>query len=1019
MSKQIVARDEIESLFGPRASFDRLERTLYSHDVGVMPKAIKPFTGVGLAGGVVQPVSEKEVVQLMQIASRHHLSVTPRGAGTAGYGGALPRAGGIVVDTGRMSGVIAIDAEKMIATVLAGSVWQDVESALEKEGLALRLYPSSTPSSTVGGWLAQGGAGYGSYQYGWFRENVVSARVVLPSGEIKEYAGADLDLISEANGITGLITQITFRLRAHSPEKIFAASFADEIRLGKALALLAEAGTPLWSVGFLNPAMIELNKKLPAKTHHGHPIEEHTPTLPNAYIAVFACVEEHRIEVEAALKRIVGEVDGELLSSEIAEHEWAERFRPMRVKRISPSLIPAEVVIPLENLAVVLEELGEKISHPLVIEGMLVKGNEVVLLGFIPHDERSVKFTLAYGLSLSIAKIAKKHGGRVYSTGLYFRREADAVLGKDRAARLAAFKHQIDPTGFFNPGKVVGGGALDTIMTLAGSFEPVVRAVGNASKISLGESFKDKNGIPGDIAWYAYACAQCGYCERGCTQFYGRGWQSHSPRGKWYFLKEVIAGREKITQKDVDRFLVCTTCERCDVACQLDLPIEPSWGKMRGKLINQENRMTFPAFEMMAASARKERNIWASYAKDRDAWLTEELKPHLKKEAKIAYFAGCTASYVEKDIAQATATLLDKAGVDFTYLGDEEACCGIPMFVAGRWDVWESILRHNVVKMKEVGAETVVTSCPACWLVWHTYYPDWAKKLGIDYSFETKHYSEVLADKLADGSLTFDHEVPMKLTFHDSCHLGRAGGVYEPPREMLKALPGVELVEMEHNREDGLCCGSVLTLIGETPVAPVLGKRKLDEAVNAGAEAIVAVCPCCQFQMRVSAEKTGTDIAVKDLAAVAAKGLGVDFPDSTSDALAIWPIFERMIELMKPDAMVDLMDTLMPQLVAAMPGPFPAMMRAMAHVPGALEAMKPLMPKLMPVMLPGMMPKVMPDMLREVGKIVGPFPEYMEKQMPDLLPATMEALMPNMLPMIAPGVTEKMVAYLKGNARRN
>ncbi|MCL4499279.1 MAG: (Fe-S)-binding protein [Chloroflexi bacterium] len=391
----------------------------------------------------------------------------------------------------------------------------------------------------------------------------------------------------------------------------------------------------------------------------------------------------------------------------------------------------------------------------------------------------------------------------------------------------------------------------------------------------------------------------------------------------------------------------------------------------------------------------------------------EEVKPRIKKKADIAYFAGCTASYVEQDIAKAAVTLFDKAGIDFAYLGNEEACCGIPMLVAGRWDVFEDILRHNVAKMKETCAKTVVTSCPACWLVWKTYYPDWAKKLGVDYPFETKHYSEVLADKVAAGELIFDHEVPMKVTWHDSCHIGRAGGVYEPPRELIKSIPGVELVEMEHNREDGLCCGSVLTLLGETPVAPVLGKRKLDEAVATGAEAVLALCPCCQFQMRVAADKNGMDVKVQDLASLAARGLGVDFPDSTPDALAAWAVFEKMIELMKPEPMVDLMETLMPQLVAAMPGPFPAMMRFMAKIPGALEAMKPIMPKMMPMMLPGMMPKVMPDMLKEVERIVGPMPDHMSEQMPDLLPATMEALMPNMLPMIAVGVTERMVDYLK------
>lgn len=1011
------ARSKLIETFGSRVSFDILERKLYSHDVGVMPGAIKPFAGSGVASAVVQPISEREIVRLMEIAARHSLSVTPRGAGTSGYGGAIPKEGAVVLDMSRMVGVSTVDRDAMTVTVGAGTVWQDLDEHLSRKGLALRMYPSSAPSSTVGGWLAMDGTGYGAYRYGWFRDNIASARAVLPNGEIREFSGADLRLLCGANGITGVITEVKIEVRLREPERVFAVSFSNENLLSLALGSLAKIDAPFWNVGFVNPTAAKLKRKLPPKTHHGKPVEEEKVDLPDGYLALFVCPAECGEEAEAALREAIAKTGGAVLPDEIAEREWEERFKPMRLKRIGPSLIAAEAVVPLDRLNFVLKGFDDKISLPLVVEGTVIKGREVLLLGFIPHDERSLGFTPAYALSLTALKIAKDNGGRAYSTGLYFKREAESVLGSDRAKAIADYKKRIDPSWLLNPGKVIGAGAIDRVMAIAEAVEPLARLFGNAAKPRIEEKLDGEvKGLPGDVAFYAYACAQCGYCERGCTQFYGRGWQSHSPRGKWYFLKEVIEGRERLTQKDVDRFLVCTTCERCDVACQLDLPIEPSWGKLRGKLINEDKKMTFPAFEMMAASARKERNIWASYSKDRDAWVPEEVKPHIKEKAEIAYFAGCTASFVELDIAKATATLLAKAGVDFAYLGKEEACCGIPMLVAGRWDVWEEILRHNVAKMKETGAETVVTSCPACWLVWRTYYPEWAEKLGIDYPFETKHYSEVLADRIADGSLKIESEVPIKVTFHDSCHIGRAGGVYDPPRELLRAIPGVELVEMEHNREDALCCGSVLTLIGETPVAPVLGGRRLQEAVDAGAEAVAALCPCCQFQLRVSAEKNGIHMPVKDLAALAAKGLGIDIPDSTPDALAIWPVFERMIELMKPDAMIALMEKLMPQLVAAMPGPFPSIMRFMAKIPGALEAMKPIMPKMMPLMLPGMMPKVMPDMLKEVERIVGPLPDYMREQMPDLLPATMEALMPNMLPMIAPGVTEKMVAYLKGNS---
>jgi Fe-S oxidoreductase/FAD/FMN-containing dehydrogenase len=1018
MSKGLeAAREELSSLFGSMIRYDRLERELYSHDIGIMPGLIKPITGLGIAGAVVQPSSTEEIIQLMKIAQKYSLGVTPRGAGTSGYGGAIPNEGALVVDLGRLTGVVKRDGLEV--TVKPGTVWKDLEEHLGKEGLALRLYPSSAPSSTVGGWLAQGGSGIGSYQYGWFRENVVSAVVVLPNGETKRYTSNDMDLVADLNGTTGIITEVTLKVREQEDEKVIAVAFDDSKSLKNTITELSKKEAPLWSIGFINPQTVKLKALVPAKTHHGHPIDTHAPVLPESFIALFVCTSKDYHAVESIINKTVTENGAKVLSEEIADHEWSQRFNPMKVKRIGPSMIAAEVVVPLDKLESVLNEIDEKVKLPYAIEGTMVGRDKVVLLALIPHDERSFKFTVAYGLSLSINKIAKSYGGRVYTTGVYFRNEAPAVLGDKRVENLLKYKQKIDPEGRFNKGKVIGDGLLNSVMSLAGTFEPVIRIFANAAKAPIGERFgKEINGIPGDVIRYAYACAQCGYCEKGCTQFAGRGWLSHSPRGKWFMLRSVVEGRHKITQEDLDHFLVCTTCEQCDVVCQLDLPIEPSWMKLRGKFINENGKMTFPAFEMMAASARKELNIWADFAKDRDRWmkdLPEDVKEHFKEKSEIAYFAGCTASFIEDDISKASATLLAKAGVDFAYLGDKEACCGIPMLVAGRWDVFEEILRHNVKHMKETGAKTVVTSCPACWLTWNTVYPDWAKKLGIEYDFEAKHYSQVLAERIKEGKLTFEHEVPMKVTFHDSCHIGRAGGVYEPPRELLKAVPGTEFVEMEHNRENGFCCGSVLTLIGETPVAPKLGKRRVDEAVRAGADAVVALCPCCEFQLRVAADKEKLNIPVIDLAAFAAKGLGVTFPDTMNYALEQWVIFEKMIYLMKPDAMVELMDKLMPELVNAMPGPFPAMMRFMAKIPGALSAMRPVMPKMMPIMLPGMMPKVMPAMLVEVGKVMGELPDNLEKQMPELLPKTMETLMPNMLPVIAPGVTDKMIAYLKGS----
>ena len=1013
-------REALQQTFHTRVSFDPMECRLYSHDVGSMPMLIKPLIGKAEAAAVVQPQSEEELVKLVELANTHRIPLVPRGKATSGYGGVLPVKGGIIVDFYRLRDIVAVDKENLTVTVQPGIVWEKLERELKKQGLALCLYPSSAPSSTVGGWLAQGGFGYGSFEYGPFRDSVLSARVVLPTGEVREFSGDELDLISDAEGITGLISQVTLRVKSLEEEVVIGARFAEVRWLAAALRDIVAEGLPLWSVSFINPTMARLKNQRPSKMEHGHPVHEHRPQLPEAYLALFVYPASREGEVREALERIIAKHGGERLSPELAAHEWEERFKIMHIKRLGPSLIPTEVIVPLENLDKALADLESSIRQPLVIEGMVIKGDQALLLGFIPHDERTFAFNLAFGLSLSAIQKAKRHGGRAYASGLYFAHEAENILGRERLRRLREFKREVDPQGIMNPGKVLGNGLMGTFMKLAGAFEPVVRAVGNAARAPLGERPEGagKRGVPDDVAWYAYACAQCGYCVDECDQFYGRGWESHSPRAKWFFLREYMAGRAEFDQKWVDKFLACTTCEVCNVECPLELPIEPSWLKMRGILIHEQGKLTFPPFEIMRAALKKERNIWASYSKDRAKWVPEDIESKIRWRAEVGYFPGCTASYVEQDVAQGTARLLDAAGIEFTYMGDGEACCGLPMLVAGLWDSFEEIMRHNIEGMKERGVKTVVTSCPACWLSWKVYYPEWAEKLGIEYPFEVKHYSEIIAEKIQSGEMQFTHPVNMKVTWHDSCHMGRAGGIYEPPRELLKAIPGLELVEMEHNREHAHCCGGVLTLLENPDTGKVIGDIRVQEAEATGAEALVVSCPCCEVQFRVTMQKTGRDMPVIDLAHIASESLGISTCDPTEYAIELWGTFEAMIWLLKPEAMAELMAELLPQMIEAMPQPFKGMMDMVKGAPGPVREamiamMRPLMPLLFPVLMPGMMPKVMPDMLAAVEKRV-PMPQHMKEQMPDLMPMAMDNLLPKMLPLIIPHFMPKMEAYLRG-----
>jgi len=1022
--KKLTKKDVeyLKGKFKERINFDKTERKLYSHDIAEIPSLIKFFFPNILCEIIIQPENEEEVSQILKFANKKGIPVVPRGKATSGYGGVIPIKKSIVIDFWRMQRIIEIDEKNLTVTVEPGITWEKLDRELLKRNLTLRLYPTSYPSSTVGGWFAQGGVGIGSYEYGYFSENVISIRVVFPDGSLKEFEKDEIKNFYEAEGTTGIITRIKLYVKPYEEIGVISIACPDSYKTQDLMEKMVKENLPIWSMMFINPKMAEMKNRAPLMEHHGHPVEERV-LLPAAYIITLTFSKKYEERIKESLNKIVKICEAEILSERIARHEWERRFKLMIVKRLGPSLIPAEIIVPLKNLGKVMDEIEKKVNQPVVKEGVIIKKGkngepEAAILGFIPADQRKFSYNFVFPLVLTIMKIAEKYNGRPYSTGLYFVKKAEKVLGKEKVKNLIEFKKKVDPKNILNPGKVFLKNRLTTLLTLAEKFEPILKNIGNIVLTQIGERpTKSIKGIPPDIVWYAYSCSQCGYCIDECDQFYGRGWESQSPRGKWYWLREYIEGREKWNQKIVDTFLVCTTCELCNLRCSAALPIEPSWMKLRGKLIYEDKKMTFPPFEMMAASLQKEGDIWAGYRKDRTKWfpgdLWEKHGPNVK--SKNVYFAGCTASYVEKDIGIASVRLLDSAGVDFTYLGEKENCCGTPMLVAGKWDVFVEVMRQNIESVKEKGADTVITSCPACDMMWRYYYPLWAKKIGIEYKIKTKHYSEIIAEKIKKGEFKFpeNKKEPIKVTFHDSCHIGRVSGIYEEPRELIKAIPNVDLVEMPFNRGNAHCCGSVLTLIKEPDVAAEIGKTRIEEAIEVGAKKIVALCPCCEFQFRVTSQKKNLPVEVIDLARFASSYLGYEFPDPNPEVQKQWAVFEAMINLMTPKGFAELMGTMWKELVDAMPFGMGKMMRFFGKIPFVLNIMKPLFPLLFPKLLPIMMPKVLPIMLEKIKEKI-PMPDYMVEQMPEMMPKVMNALMPHMIKDVVPLVTKPLIDYLRG-----
>ena len=235
-----------------------------------------------------------------------------------------------------------------------------------------------------------------------------------------------------------------------------------------------------------------------------------------------------------------------------------------------------------------------------------------------------------------------------------------------------------------------------------------------------------------------------------------------------------------------------------------------------------------------------------------------------QKGARTLYFVGCVSSFFPMTyvIPQAFVQILEAAGESFTALGGEEWCCGYPLVMAGMGAQAGETIRHNVAQVRELGAERVVTTCPACYHMWKHFYPE---ILGEELDVEVVHSTQVLAQLLEQGRIKLKG-MPNRLTYHDPCDLGRKNDLYDPPRRVLQAIPELSFAEMSDNRRDALCCGgggNVETfnpnLVGE------LSQRRFSQALETEAQIIVSACPQCERTLTAEARREKARVKVMDL----------------------------------------------------------------------------------------------------------------------------------------------------------
>lgn len=882
-----AVQKELSDLFGDRIRFDEWETRLYSRDMGVLPDTLKKTIDC-MPFAVVQPVSQDELLNLLRIASSYELPLVPRGAGTSGYGGIIPTRGGIVVDFVRMKNILEIDPDTKTVTVEPAVVWADLDAELEKQGLATCLYPSSAISSTIAGLVAQGGTGIGGFEYGKIGNIIDSLELITPEGQLKKLEGDDLRLVIGLNGITGFIVKITLKVRSKEDHKLVLAAFPSAAALAQAFNKISEESIPLWSVNFANPKHVALRQA--AADQHLLPEDK--------YLGMFVYPSTREQSVQPKLDHIIAVCGGESLNDEQAQHEWEERFYPMRMKKFGPSLVPSEVILPVSGFTETFAAL-EKRYKDIALEGFCVGPDHVVLLTFLLADERDLAFPMVYASTLVVLEEAKRFGGETYALGIYLADEAEGFLGKEMLNKIKALKDIEDPKRLFNPGKALPPDvepkspvkALNAAMKAAKVGKSVLSGIGRL--LSRSKEKAEDGDLLEQLKHDAFVCTQCGYCRATCTMFRELPWESSCPRGKWNLLLDYAKGNTKIDIDNCMPLFVCTTCRRCDQVCQVDLPSGYNWFYIRSLLFDKFG-LEHTGFGFLRKNIQEHGNFWGQPRENAHKWVPEGIT--YQSSGPLAYWPGCWASFVSTDQAANLVRILNAAGEEFVYLGEKSICCGGQLNLITDRDKLLATIKKNIEILHEAGVKTLIVTCPGCLGAFKDEYPEYAEELGLTWDIEVKHAAVYIDDLIKTGKIKLTKLLDYNITYQDPCHLGRWQDVYDEPRRVIQSVPGVRLIEMEHNREDALCCGATGSLTSLEAAAKA-GARRMQEVKETGADTLVTTCAGCGSNIYGMAKAADMKLRVKDLTDLVCEAMGMevdDFSETMEQGGPQWDLLEEM-----------------------------------------------------------------------------------------------------------------------------